>query len=272
MKQAYCAFDIGGTNTRMAISRDGLTIDKILTAPTQRNYQRGMRVVNRLYKALFGNDRAKLAAGGIAGTFNKDKTKTLDCPQLPGWVGKPMRLDLTKLFHCPVILENDVALGGLGEAVVGAGKRANIVGYYSVGTEVGGSRIVEGRVDRVAFGFEPGKQLFNRHGRWQTLEEIIGGRGIQRYYRSKPEDIDDQKVWRELREYLALGLRNAIALWSPDVMILGGSVMKKLWPVTINKRFSSGLIWPMIKRGRLGDHATLIGALVHLKKYGHLVG
>lgn len=272
MRQTYCAFDIGGTNTRLAISRDGHKIDKILTAPTQRNYQQGMRVVNRLYKALFGNDRAKLAAGGIAGTFNKDKTKTLDCPQLPRWVRQPMRRDLASIFHCPVILENDVALGGLGEAVVGAGKRASIVGHYSVGTEVGGSRIVDGRVDRVAFGFEPGKQLFLRGRKWQTLEEIIGGWGIQRYYRLKPEDIDDQKVWRQLKEYLVLGIRNAVALWSPEVLILGGSVMNKLWPITINKRLSSGLIWPTIKLGQLGDRATLVGALVYLKKYGHLAG
>jgi hypothetical protein len=62
-----------------------------------------------------------------------------------------------------------------------------------------------------------------------------------------------------------LGLRNAVALWSPDVLVLGGSVMNKLWPVRISPRMSSGLVWPPIKRGQLGDRATLTGALAYLR-------
>ena len=265
MKQAYCVFDIGGTNTRLAISHDGRKIAKSLTAPTARNYSQGMRVVAQLYQKLNIHGQAKLVAGGVAGTFNKAKTKTLHCPQLPNWVGQPMKQDLTKIFHCPVTLENDVAFGGLGEAVAGAGRHSAIVGYFAVGTELGGSRIVDGQIDRVAFGFEPGMQYFIRDRHWQTLEEIIGGKGIKQNYRMKPEDISDQKIWRELREYLLLGMRNAIALWSPDIFVLGGSVMNKLWPLQVSTRLSRGLIWPTIKRGSLGDSATLIGALVYLQ-------
>jgi glucokinase len=266
-----CVFDIGGTNTRMAISTKGTKLDNYLVAPTGRSYHQGLKTVAKLYQQLFANGRAGLAVGGVAGTFNKLKTQTLNCPQLPDWVGRPLRYDLAKIFHCPVALENDAALGGLGEAVVGAGQKFAVVGYFTIGTEVGGSRIVDGRIDRTAYGFEPGKQLFYRRQKWQSLEQIIGGRAMAREQAKPAEQITDPAVWRELRAYLAYGLRNAVALWSPEVLILGGSVMAKLWPVKISPRLASGLIWPPIRRGRLGDRATLIGALVYLQNGAKLV-
>ena len=42
----------------------------------------------------------------------------------------------------------------------------------------------------------------------------------------KPYEIpQDDDVWDELAGYLAIGLKNTIMYWSPDVIVLGGSMI-----------------------------------------------
>jgi glucokinase len=54
--------------------------------------------------------------------------------------------------------------GGLGEAVFGAGKGREIVVYMTISTGVGGARIVGGKIDASAMGFEPGHQIIDACG------------------------------------------------------------------------------------------------------------
>src|SRR6185436_9338463 len=68
-----------------------------------------------------------------------------------GGLSRKLGLDqseLNKLFNCPVYLENDAALCGLGEASVGAGQGSKIMVYLTISTGVGGARIVGGKIDR----------------------------------------------------------------------------------------------------------------------------
>ena len=58
-------------------------------------------------------------------------------------------------------IANDTAVVGLGEAHRGAGIGYNIVTYITVSTGVGGTRIVDGRIDRRIYGFEPGHQTID---------------------------------------------------------------------------------------------------------------
>lgn len=230
----YLGFDIGGTNMRIAISSDGRTLTQTKIVPTPKEFEDGIQMIRQIADTLRGTEKIDTVSGGIAGPLDSEKTMLISSPHVSGWVDKPLKVELEKLFNCPVYLENDTALVGLGEATLGAGEGKNIVAYITVSTGVGGVRIIEGKIDRNSLGFEPGHQVILPNGAPCNcggighLETLIGGFYLERTYKQKPEDIKDPKIWNEVARYLGLGLCNSIVHWSPDIVVLGGAVMKSV--------------------------------------------
>lgn len=157
----YLLFDIGGTNIRLAISKDGKTFGNPKIFSTPKSFNDGMRFIKKEALEISGGKKIKAVAGGIAGHLDKNKTKLAGSPNLPAWVGKPLKRALEDSFGAPVVLENDASVVGLGEAVFGAGKGKSIVAYITVSTGIGGARIVDGRIDKSSSGFEPWHQIIN---------------------------------------------------------------------------------------------------------------
>src|SRR3989338_2692403 len=221
-------FDIGGTYMRVGVSSDGTVLDAHEKIATPQRFSDGVDMLVRTIHAILGIHSLSAVAGGIAGVLNSQKTGLIHSPHLRHWIKKPLVETLKKkLGVSQVFLENDAALAGLGEAHCGAGKANKIVMYYTVGTGVGGARIVDGIIDVSAMGFEPGHQVIAATARKQpqTLETFASGSGMMFRYQTGPAQITDERIWREASRYLAYGLTNSIVHWSPDVVVLGGSLI-----------------------------------------------
>src|SRR3989338_8976857 len=219
----FLLFDIGGTHMRFAVSKDGKELGELKIIPTPKdNFEEGMRIIQETARELLGEEKIEAVVGGLAGTLNKERAVFSRAPHMRGWIEKPLKKELEMLFHVPVYLENDAALAGLGEAVRGAGQSYGIVAYGTVSTGVGGARVVDGRIDRNTGGFEPGHQIINYDGDARTLGEHVSGSRFLRRFGKKPEEISDIAVWEETAQLLAVGLRNTVLHWSPEVVVLGG--------------------------------------------------
>lgn len=132
-------------------------------------------------------------------------------------------------MHAPVHLENDTALVGLGEAVYGAGKGAAICVYYTVSTGVNGVRIVDGHIDASRQGFEVGGQYLSTATVPTTLEDLVSGTAISKRFGMHPKSIpSDDPIWEDLARLLAIGIHNTILHWSPDRVVIGGSMMNEV--------------------------------------------
>jgi predicted NBD/HSP70 family sugar kinase len=90
----------------------------------------------------------------------------------------------------------------------------------------------------------------------------------------KPREIpQEDMIWDELAEYLAQGLRNTILYWSPEVIILGGSMMigtPKI-PLEAVRKYTvetlNGFVdCPYITIAQLGDDAGLYGGMAYLQQ------
>jgi len=256
---------------RLAVSENGNGLDRVLILPTPRKFNDGMALFKKTAKELVNGKKIKAVLGGIAGPLDENKTMILNAPNLRGWSKKPLVKELQKIFKAPVFLENDAALAGLGEAVFGAGKGKKIVAYLTISTGVGGCRIVDGKIDENSQGFEPGHQIMSLENKMITLENLASGTAIEKRYGKKPYEIFDAKVWDNVAKDLAYGLHNVAVLWSPDIIILGGSMMKKIGiPVERVKLNLSKILKifpkpPLIKKSKLGDLAGLYGALARIK-------
>lgn len=273
----YLVFDVGGTNMRVAVSSDGKTLSSTKIVPTPKDFEQGIQALKQTADELSGGQKIQSLAGGLAGPLDKDKTMLVKSPHIGGWVNKPFTKELEKALEAPVHLENDADLATLGEALFGVGVGKNIVVYLTISTGVGGGRVVNKQIDTNALGFEPGHQIIVTFGEPCNcggkghLESYVSGSGLERIYGQKAEDITDPKIWDQVTKYLAIGLNNTIVHWSPDIVILGGSVMKSVDLEEVKKYLKEYLTIfpapPEITRAKLGDQAGLFGALSLLQSF-----
>jgi fructokinase len=275
----YILFDIGGTKTRVGISADLKTIDKIASFKTPASFTDGVKKIITTISELT-TDAPVAMAGGIRGLLSDDKTGLFNDAVLDKWAGKSLVGELQKTFDVPVFLENDAAMAGVGEAVFGAGKGLDIIAYHTVSTGVGGVKIEHGAIDESSSGFEPGHQVLDIDRTIlgeeivPTLENLVSGTAVEQRFGVKAYDIPQSDVlWNELAEYLAQGLRNTILYWSPDAIILGGSMIigDPAIPIDMIRKSTvealDGFVpAPLITAAKLGDEAGLYGAMAILKK------
>lgn len=270
----YLLFDIGGTHMRIAVSSDGQTLTNSKIISTPQDFNQGIQSIKQTTDQLLNGGEITAIAGALAGPLSQDKTMLINGPQIPDWVGKNLKEELERVFNSSVKLENDANLEGLGEAIFGAGKDYQIVSYITIGTGVGGSRIVDGRLEKNAYGFEPGHQIIIPEGNLCNcggkghLEAYIGGISLEKIYHQKGEDIKDPAVWDQAAKYLSLGLHNTVVHWSPDIIVIGGSVSQSI-PLDKVKVYLKNYLTifpniPVLAKAELGNKAGLLGALALL--------
>lgn len=276
----YVLFDIGGSKLRVAVSHDGERLDAVESFKTPRDPKKALRELTERMKRLAPKGDYKVA-GGVRGVLNEDHTGIERDGVLTQWVDVPIADEIAHLLGThSVLLENDTAIAGLGEAYFGAGKGVDIVVYHTISTGVGGARIESGVIDRASVGFEPGHQILDidrtilGEDVSPTLENLVSGTALEKRMNVKPHDIDQSDVvWHELAGYLGQGLRNSILYWSPEIIILGGSMMigdPRIPIESVRKATVDALDnivpCPFITTAALGDEAGLYGALALLRQ------
>lgn len=279
----YILFDIGGTKTRIAASRDLKTYDTPVKFDTELDFEAGIKKFCDTVVKLKNDEQIEGMAGGIRGVLNHKKTmiETDLGGTLSTWEKKPLADMLHAQFAAPVYLENDAAIVGLGEAHFGAGKGYDIVAYHTVSTGVGGVRIDHGEIDHASTGFEPGHQILDIDDSTlgdtispDTLENLVSGSALQKRRGMKPYEIPQSDgVWDELAKYLAYGLKNTIVYWSPDVIVLGGSMIigdPRIFNEDIERHtkeiLGKEIPCPPIVDATLKDEGGLYGAMALLKQ------
>jgi glucokinase len=286
----YILFDIGGTKTRVAITTDLQTLaQEPVVFDTKEDLAEEITAIQTAARELAGEQNLLGAAGGMKGSFDRKAGRTVRVPGKNGWDNQPI-IDMleTALGVRPHIL-NDTALVGLGEAHFGAGQGSEILVYVTVSTGVGGVRIVNGKVDVAHFGFEVGHQIIDIDGTACVecnaqsrvgsgrLEEYVGGAAFTRRTGKNPREVTDKTVWDEEARLFAAGLHNIVVHWSPDTVVLGGSMIEGIHeggpgitPEDTAKHLKD-VLWifpeiPTIKKATLGATGGLFGAMVLLRK------
>jgi predicted NBD/HSP70 family sugar kinase len=275
----YVVFDIGGTKTRVAVSEDFKSFTTIESFKTPAKFEDGIEKLSELIDKLVTN-KIKGIAGGVRGRLNEEKTGIENDGVLTKWKDKSIVGALEKKYKVPVFIENDSAVAGVGEAIFGAGQGLDIIAYHTISTGVGGVKVENGEIDEASIGFEPGHQILDvdrtvlGESVEPTLENLVSGTAVAERFGCPAYEIPQSDIiWKELALYLAQGLRNTILYWSPDAIVLGGSMIignPKIEVDEIRKatvEVMDGFVTtPLIVEAKLGDEAGLYGALVLLKK------
>lgn len=257
----YILVDIGGTKTRVSGSLDLATFREPMLFDTPQGYD---EAIAKIVEAAGQISEGMVLRGAVAGRPGSR--------HLPQWKGRDLETDLGAALHAPLLIENDAALVGLGEATHGAGKGAGICVYVTISTGVNGVRIVDGAIDVSRQGFEIGGQYLGMEP-VLTLEELVSGQAIHNRYSMHPKDLGkDNPIWEELARTLAFGIHNTILHWSPDRVVIGGSMVNEVGISiprvaehvrTLLHKFPTV---PEIVHSSLGDIGGLWGGMALLKQ------
>ncbi len=241
---------------------------------------------------------------GIPGPVNTEKGEVPWSPNLGGWEGIPLRRILNRQFSVPVFLDNDANAAGFGEKVFGAGKKIRDFVYMTVSTGIGGGLVLGGRIYRGAsfcggeIGHIPVVPDGNlcKCGKRGCLEAYASGTAIGNMARAKLEsgrksrlpkmvkslkdvtgetvtqaaffgDVLSLEILREAGRYLGIGLAVVMNILNPEMIVLGGGVMKagrNIWkPMMASARKEA---WPAafkacrVLKTALGVHVGNLGA------------
>jgi glucokinase len=229
----YLSIDIGGTHIRFATSSDGKKITQKEKFHTPTKYDDGMDLIEETVERITEEDIPSHITVGAASPIDYVKGIIMKPPSLPNWAGHSIRKELELRLHTKITLENDACLAALAEANQFSTKKYPIVAYVTLSTGVGGARVVHGRIDYHSTPFEPGHMILDPSGRFWPgcgqkgcFESLASGRAFEITYGVKPELCEDFKIWEEHAQVVSQGLVNVITMWAPDVLVIGGSLVK----------------------------------------------
>jgi glucokinase len=212
-----------------------------------------------------GLQESDVAAIGVAtpGTMDIPAGIILDPPNLKPWQNVPVRKHIQEVFKVPTAFQNDANAAAFGEYWVGAGRGANSMVLFTLGTGVGGGIVIGDRVleGEHSHGAEVGHiKIEMTHprqcgcGRWGCLEAYASATAVVKRARGalaqdggrsslhrlpREEDLTAKAIFdaaaagdelaarivEETAYYLAVGAVNLMHIIDPDVVVYTGGMI-----------------------------------------------
>lgn len=265
--------DLGGTSMKaLAVDKKSriLSSEKKKT-PTGVPARELVREISVLVKEAANSAGFKLKAVqgvgiGAPGPVDARRGIVREAPNL-GWKNVPLAADLEARLALPVVVDNDVNVGVLGEHALGAGEKVpNLVGIF-VGTGIGGGIISGGKLfegshgwagevghtvilpdgpvcscgrrghaEAVASRLAVERAVFAeiKAGRKSAITEILRERRRDRITSSVIQEALSRKdaVMREVMEraefYLGILAANVANIIDPERVVIGGGIAARL--------------------------------------------
>ncbi len=267
----FIGVDLGGTHIRAALlnldNGEAIAFQKVKTPALDGPLTVVKHIANLIDEIVLEGKKSSVEIGGVGigvpGLLDMDAGRVLRVPNLPGeWQDIPVAQLIHESSGLPVLLLNDVRAITLGEHVFGAGRGADTMVCYAIGTGIGGGIIINGRLHLGLSGSagEIGHQVVEING----IPCNCGGRGCLELYAAGPAiaaqavqavvrrratmigDMVDNDLNRittevvlqaarqgdqlacELFEqagaYLGMSIANTILTISPQKVVIGGGV------------------------------------------------
>jgi glucokinase len=254
---AVLGLDIGGTKIAAGVVDPDGGVHGFVVTPTEvergpqdgtrRLFELGRRAVAESGIALAEISGVGIGCGGPLDSANGVLIAPL---HLPGWEDLRIVEFATAAFDRPAVLDNDATACAAGEHRYGAGRGARNMVYLTISTGVGGGVVIDGRLHRGRSG--NGGELGHVTVDWRGREcRGCGRRGCLEAYasgtsiaeRAQEAGINDAtaaevaaaaragdpiatKVWEETCEALACGITSIANLFEPQIVVLGGGVVR----------------------------------------------
>ncbi|MGM0713542.1 ROK family protein [Brevibacillus parabrevis] len=303
MRAGLVAVDLGGSTARMALfALDGATM--LETARLELGQEiEPLQAISQVISVIEGwEQRAQMEIRsiviGLAAVHDAAGT-IVTWPNRPEWNGFAFRDTFAALAGKPVVLFDDANLAALGEYAFGPEHSVQHLLYTVVGTGIGSSLVWQGNVYTGARGAsgELGHITVDPWGEkcpcggFGCLQMYASGRAVERIAQAKGLSVAKasdvfhlaaagnataQAIVDDSLRMLAIGIANAVRLFDPDMVVVGGGMASR-FPEhyrSLEKRVQQFLgTLPQqsvrVKLSALGDDAALWGGIAYgLQMFG----
>ncbi len=289
--------DLGGTKTLIGLvdssyrihHREKLPTSSIISGDLSPLIQALLSAIDWAHKDSL---RVSTIGLGIAGVPDQEGVDVLNAPNLGQIPGSEIGREIASVLGVPVIMENDVNLGALGEQRCGIATGVSDLVYISVGTGLGVGLINQGEIVRGSTGGAGEVGSLRSHlkddsgQRYLTFEELLSGPDFARRGREvlgrdvRPKEIISlaesgdpaaQNLFDEYSEALAALTGILCSIADPELLVLGGGLgSNKTVLLRLRDSLARRHVEVQVETGSLGNDAALIGARVFCE--GQLLG
>jgi glucokinase len=230
----FVGLDIGGTKIMAAAANDeGSVLRRVRTA-TSTSLETDLTNINRMIGEVVGEEKILSMGAAIGGPLDWEQGIVSPLHQ-PAWRNVKLKAIMEERWNCPFYVDVDTNVAAVGEYHWGSLSSERFL-YLTLSTGMGGGFLIDGKVYRGQGGAHPevGHQSIPFRcsnpaavqcecGAPDCLEALVSGNGIRRIY-GKPAESLNMEEWDEVAYNLGQGLRNIAALYTPDVVRIGGGV------------------------------------------------
>lgn len=265
--------DMGGTSLRAVVVNSENKILAVEKNPTPVGKKPdaliediAAEVIDALEAAGLRRSDLRAVSVGAPGAVNPQKGIVYEAPNL-GWKDVPLGPKLSDLLGVPVLIENDVNVGTVGEHALGAGRgTSDLVGIF-IGTGIGGGIISAGKLYEGARGaaaevghmtllidgprcgcgkrgcaealasrtaMEREVRAAIKQGAKSCVLELMKERNKERMTSSiivralKKKDRVMRGVLRQTQYYLGILVASVVNMMDPQCVVIGGGVAERL--------------------------------------------
>ncbi|MBK1811774.1 ROK family protein [Clostridium sp. YIM B02505] len=307
MSNYVIGIDLGGTKISTALSDfNGNVVSQSIIATDAHEGEAAVlgRIIKTVEDVIENGkvDVVQVKAIGIGspGPLNAKTGIIITTPNLP-FKNFDLVSPIREKFQVPVYLDNDANVAAIGEFMFGAAKGTENMVYFTVSTGVGGGAVLNGKIYRgnTSNALEIGHATVAPDGprcncgNIGCLEATSSGTAIGKRAKealeSKVEtslrnyktvtsaevfaeaaagDAVSQDIIDNALNYLGIGIANAVAIFDPEMIIIGGGVSKagkivfdKVQEVVNKRCFKNMSEACKIVPAGLGTDAGVIGAV-----------
>jgi ROK family protein len=289
----YICIDIGGTSIKYGVlsEKGEIFIDGTVSTKVTEKENFILSDVKKLIRNIldeYRNYEIKGICVSTAGVVNPEKGEIAYAgPTIPKYTGTKIKEELEKEFSISCEVENDVNCAGLGEYWKGAGKGSKSMVCLTIGTGIGGSVILDGKLlngigytaGEIGYMDVNGSYIQNIASSRYLVEKVQKEKeekegitdaitGVDIFELAKKGDEICIAGINEIISNLAVGVRNIIYLLNPEVIVIGGGItaQKEYLEEKIRKEVNDGMISDMFRKTRIElaqqrNQAGLLGAL-----------
>ncbi len=297
------AMEIGGTKQQIAVGNpDGSILElRSVKLGEKTNPQNIISWLDENVWQLIKKYGARSAVIGYGGPVDLNTGTVIWSVQVDGWQNINLEEHFRYKYGIKCRVLNDSDCGGYGELKCGAGRGSRKMFYTNIGTGVGGSIFIDGKL-YTGSGRGSGELghtwTFDYHtGKLDELEKICRGPAVENYLNTAGNIPEDSMLYPligegkriscadlgaaakegdafscaeldSFSESFACALSNAVTLLAPDCIVIGGGLanLGELLIGRIRERLKK-YVYPAfdgyyeVKKSELLDAAVIVGAL-----------
>lgn len=240
----YIGIDIGGTNIRIGAIDENENIIYSYKEPTFRDVKTSEELyekIKKLIKKVPEYEKVKAVGIGAPGSVDNSIGQIISSKNVSILNNFPLVEKLNKDFEIPIYLENDARVAAFAEAIKGTGKNKDIVCYITISTGLGGGVVIEKEIYHGSnnLGAYFGTMILDLKN---TCNSLISGTALinkakerinnsisnafEIFELEKNNNKIAKDIINEFKKNLTVLLLNISSVINPDIIILGGGVLK----------------------------------------------